>query len=69
MTMPSSDPLCALALGLTTLLAISADRLPRAGGISVPAWLPVAALGAFAIVSSVLGITHPESFAAAFAGS
>jgi hypothetical protein len=69
MMMPSPDPLCALALGLTIMLAFSADRSPLADGISIPAWLPVAVLAAFAIGSSVLGITHAESFALAFAES
>jgi hypothetical protein len=51
------------------MLAFSADRSPLADGISIPAWLPVAVLAAFAIGSSVLGITHAESFALAFAES
>jgi hypothetical protein len=67
--MPSPDPLCAFALGLTTLLALGADQSAGANsGASPPAWLPLAALGLFALGSSVLGVIDPESFALAFAG-
>jgi hypothetical protein len=63
--MPSPDPLCAFALGLTTMLALGADQ---SAGASPAAWLALAALAVFAVGSSVLGVTDPETFALAFAG-
>ena len=73
MIISTPDPLCALALGLTALLAIGGSRETRwpdvRPGASLPPWVPVTALTAFAAASSVLGVLHPDLVAAAFGAS
>jgi hypothetical protein len=59
--------LCSAAIGLTTLLAVRADALGTpVRDASLPTWLPLVVLAACAAASSVLGLTDPETFAAAF---
>jgi hypothetical protein len=66
---PSPDPLCAAAFGLTALLALRAEGAPGLGGFSLPGWLPMAVLALFALGSGVLAIADPLGFAESIAGS
>ena len=61
------DPACLLALGLTTLLAFGGGQSDDAcAGLRLPVWLPLAGLAALAGACGVLGVSDPETFAAAF---
>ena len=55
------------AIALTTLLAFGVDPIEMFGrAVSPPTWLPLAVLAAFAAACGVLGVSDPETFAAAF---
>jgi hypothetical protein len=70
MMIPSPDPLCVLALGLTALLALRADPPQVAWrGARLPAWVAPAVLAAFAVGSGVLGVIDPESLAVTLGAS
>lgn len=60
------DSVCLFGLGLTAMLALEAGQSQALSGLSLPAWLPILGLAAFAVASSVLGVTDPETLAAAF---
>ena len=69
--MPTApDPLCAVALALTMLVALRASPGPYGlgremrEGAALPAWVPVLTLGALALASTIVGILDPQGFLA-----
>ena len=60
------DPVSLLALGLTTLLALRGGQADDVRAVLLPAWLPLASLAVFAAACGVLGVSDPETLAAAF---